>query len=486
MAVESGYDNYKYSKYFKIDLPEHWEEKRLGYLAAQERTAFVDGPFGSDLKTNDYKDSGVPLIQLNNIRDSKHLLQNMKFVTDKKKNQLIRHVAIPGDVVIAKMAEPVARCAIVSDEYTEYVIVADCVKLTPNLKLIDLRYLVWAINSDQVKINAELVSTGTTRIRVNLGELKKLKIPYPTIDEQQKIANFLDHATARIDTLIEKQQQLIKLLKEKRQAVISHTVTRGLNPKAPMRDSGVEWLGEVPAHWKVLTVRNLIRAEILEIQDGNHGEQHPVAAEYVDEGIPFLMANNVRNGKVLSDECKYISLERSNKLRIGFAKPNDVLLTHKGTVGEVGLIPDDIDEPFWMLTPQVTYYRWKHKDYFNKYFYMLFQSVFYQEQLTLIGGKQSTRAYVGLIAQGDVLLTVPPRNEQEDIFAELARSVGKYENLIAKAKTTVRLLEERRTALISAAVTGKIDVRNWLTPKASSADVNNSKSEHEPVTTSEV
>ncbi|MGZ8258031.1 MAG: restriction endonuclease subunit S, partial [Methylotenera sp.] len=251
MVLESCYDHYQFSDYFKTDLPGHWLEKRLCYLAKEERAAFVDGPFGSDLKTSDYKEDGVPLIQLNNIRDSKHLMQNMKFVTEDKKQQLIRHLAIPGDLVIAKMAEPVARAAVVGDDYSEYVIVADCVKFTPNLYLADLRYLVWAINCDYVRINAELVATGTTRIRINLGELKKLKIPYPPFVEQKAIANFLDHETAKIDTLIEKQQQLIKLLKEKRQAVISHAVTKGLNPNAPMRDSGVEWLGEVPEHWEV-------------------------------------------------------------------------------------------------------------------------------------------------------------------------------------------------------------------------------------------
>jgi type I restriction enzyme S subunit len=129
MDLERSYDSYKFNDYFKTDLPKHWLEKRLGYLAKEDRAAFVDGPFGSDLKSSDYKDSGIPLIQLNNIRDSRHLIQNMKFVTEEKKQQLIRHLAIPGDVVIAKMAEPVARSAVVADDFPEYIIVADCVKL---------------------------------------------------------------------------------------------------------------------------------------------------------------------------------------------------------------------------------------------------------------------------------------------------------------------------------------------------------------------
>ncbi|HHR0945468.1 TPA: restriction endonuclease subunit S, partial [Klebsiella pneumoniae] len=246
-----SYSEFKYSDYFKTELPSHWQEKRLGFLSMQTKNAFVDGPFGSDLKSDDYLDEGIPLIQLNNIRDGKHILRNMKFISQNKKIDLIRHLALPQDIVIAKMAEPVARAAVVSDEYDEYVIVADCVKLSPDLELVDLNFLIWAINSDCVRENAELVSTGTTRIRINLGELKKLKVPYPSLSEQVKIRQYLDHETAKIDTLIAKQEELIALLKEKRQAVISHAVTKGLNPNVPMKDSGVEWLGEVPEHWTV-------------------------------------------------------------------------------------------------------------------------------------------------------------------------------------------------------------------------------------------
>ncbi len=170
-----SYSELKYSDYFKTELPSHWQEKRLGFLSMQTKNAFVDGPFGSDLKSDDYLDEGIPLIQLNNIRDGKHILRNMKFISQNKKIDLIRHLALPQDIVIAKMAEPVARAAVVSDEYDEYVIVADCVKLSPDLELVDLNFLIWAINSDCVRENAELVSTGTTRIRINLGELKNLK-----------------------------------------------------------------------------------------------------------------------------------------------------------------------------------------------------------------------------------------------------------------------------------------------------------------------
>ncbi len=441
MLIDSSYEGYKFSDYFKTDLPSHWNEKRLGLLAKEERSAFVDGPFGSDLKSSDYKDAGVPLIQLNNIRDSKHLMQNMKFITEEKKQELIRHLAMPGDVVIAKMAEPVARSAKVASDFPEYVIVADCVKMTPNLNLIDLNYLVWAINSDHVRINAELVSTGTTRIRVNLGALKKLKIPYPPSSEQRTIANFLDYEIAKIDSLIEKQQQLIKLLKEKRQSVISHAVTKGLNPNAPMRDSGVEWLGEVPEHWEVkrlkfgcefITLKKIIENKkviALENIESWTGKYIKTDSGYSGEDVEFK-TGDILFGKLRPYLAKVYFAEED-----GFAF-GDLLV-------------------------------YRPKEYLiGKYcFYQMINEAFISTVDSSTYGSKMPRASSEYISNMGLLL--PPVEEQKEIVAEIEGKLKVFEDVGVKAESAIKLMQERRTALISAAVTGKIDVRNWQSPEPS-------------------
>ena len=319
-------------------------------------------------------------------------------------------------------------------------------------------YLLMSLKLDEiVSKNAQPLITASN--------IRDLYVYVPNDEnERNDIANFLDHETAKIDTLISKQEKLIELLKEKRQAVISHAVTKGLNPNVPMKDSGVEWLGEVPEHWVITPIRNLTRSGNLLLQDGNHGELHPAANDYVEEGIPFLMANNIRAGKLLMGDVKRIPKHIADKLRIGFAKTGDMLLTHKGTVGEVAVIPPEIQEEYWMLTPQVTYYRWNNQKFFNKYFYYQFQSTSIQNQLEIIGGKQSTRAYVGLIAQGDLIVVIPPKNEQIEIATNIFDKDQSYQVMIEKAESAIQLMQERRTALISAAVTGKIDVRNWQYP----------------------
>ena len=427
MAKFKTYEKYAYSDYFKAELPAEWMEKRLSYISAYDKNSFVDGPFGSDLKSSDYKESGVPLIQLNNIRDGKHILQNYKFITEKKRVELSRHVAVPNDIVIAKMAEPVARSAIVSDNYPEYVIVADCVKLSPDLSLINLSFLNWAINSDLVKMNAELVSSGTTRIRISLGELKKLKIPYPILIEQQAIANFLDYETAQIDTLIEKQQTLIQLLKEKRQAVISHAVTKGLNPDAPMKDSGVEWLGEVPEHWEVGRLKNVLR-----IRNGRDYKE----VEVESGGYPVY-----GSGGIFKRSSDYLFDGES------------VLFGRKGTVDK----PLLVSGKFWTVDTM----------FYSEVFSNAKPNYIYHQALLFPFDQLSTNTALPSMTQENLLelgFVIPPFDEQEQICQYLSDKLKVFLNLVSKAEQAIQLMQERRTALISAAVTGKIDVRGWRVP----------------------
>ncbi len=449
MVRRLAYLGYSYSQYFGTKLPSHWNEKRLSLLAKEDVNAFVDGPFGSDLKSNEYQDDGVPLIQLNNIRDGKHLLQNLKFISMVKREQLARHIAIEGDIAIAKMAEPVARAAMVSGVYPEYVIVADCVKLTADPFKVQLSYLVWAINSDLVRINAELVSTGTTRIRINLGDLKKLKIPYPPFEEQVAIANFLDHETAKIDTLIDKQQQLIKLLKEKRQAVISHAVTKGLNPDAPMKDSGVEWLREVPEHWDVSALGYFASLNTGATPD----RSKPL---YWNGDIPWVKTGEVRYDTIFDTE-EMITNEGLNNSAVGISPPGTLLMAMYGqgvTRGRVALlgVSATYNQACVAISPNK-----RMTNQFLRYFFMAAYHAIRD------GGNETSQMNLNADIVRKFKVVVPTISEQKQIIQKLDVELERYALLEKAAEKAVEFIKERRTALISAAVTGKIDVRNWQT-----------------------
>lgn len=178
------------------------------------------------------------------------------------------------------------------------------------------------------------------------------------------------------------------------------------------------------SEWKEYTVQELIDLEMLdEPLDGNHGSIHPKASDYVDEGVPFIMANNLINGVVDLDGCAFISEEQAKTLRKGFAKPGDVLLTHKATIGRTAIVPDTYGTI--ILTPQVTYYRVK-QGIDNRYLKYYFDSPDFQTTLNNWAGSGSTRAYLGITAQHKLPVILPPYSEQRkiaDILEVLDRKI---------------------------------------------------------------
>lgn len=444
-----AYPNYKnHDKETLQELPSDWILKPLGLMSEQTKTAFVDGPFGSDLKSNEYQDNGVPLIQLNNIAVGEHKIKNMKFVTEEKKRQLSRHIAKPDDIVIAKMADPVARAAAVKADYNEYIIVADCVKLTIDTSIANRSFVIYAINSKEVNSSAVLVSTGTTRVRINLTELKKLQLPYPSMEEQQKIADFLDHQTAKIDTLIAKQEKLIELLKEKRQAVISHAVTKGLNPDAPMQDSGVEWLGEVPEHWGVTKfgyISQVVRggsprpAGDPELFNGDHSPWVTVAEITKDDEL-YLTETETFLTKKGSLQCRVFTagtlLLSNSGATLGV--PSILSINANANDGVVGFENLKVNSEF-------------------AYFYLSSLTQGLRDRIKQGSGQPNLNTD---IVKG-ISIPLPPSDEIEKIVEYIYKLRAHYRQLESKAIHGIALLKERKTALISAAVTGKIDVRDW-------------------------
>lgn len=436
------------------ELPEKWVMKSLGLLALNDSNSFVDGPFGSDLKSTEYEDFGIPLIQLNNIKVGSHALQNMKYISESKKNELLRHVAKPNDIVIAKMAEPVARAALVNGLYDEYVIVADCVRLSVNQVICNLNYVVYAINSKEINSLAELASSGTTRIRINLSELKKLKIPFPSFSEQQTIAQFLDYETAKIDALIAKQEQLIELLKEKRQAVISHAVTKGLNPDAPMKDSGVEWLGQVPEHWQIAPLKYLCSFT------GGGTPSKDNLSFWTDGNIPWVSPKDMKTSRIYKTQ-DYITetalIESSTQL----IKQGALLIVVRSGILQRN-IPIAINEVPVTLNQDMKALRFNNKINVN---YVENLIIGHVPELLLEWSKEgATVESIEHEYLANTSFPVPPLDEQIQINLELEKFSNIYQTLETKAVTAIELLQERKTALISAAVTGKIDVRDWQPP----------------------
>lgn len=322
-----------------------------------------------------------------------------------------------------------------------------------------VRFLVYFMNAADYANYIE----GSTRQKLNQSRLMGMPVSWPSQLEQTQIARFLDHETARIDTLIEEQQRLIELLKEKRQAVISHAVTKGLDPMVPMKDSGVEWLGEVPEHWKVVPAKRGISVLTDFTANGSFAALAE-NVEYQSSGYARLirmtdLRQNLETDGIWIDESAYKYLEKSSLVG------GELLMASVGSVGLIYLMPE-VDYPA-SLAPNM-YLLKTNSSLLSKFLYWSLLSEGGQSQIFQVA---TTTAQPKLNKDNvrSIVIALPEVQEQTQIARFLDHETARIDALIEEANTGVVLLKERRSALISAAVTGKIDVRNWQPPARAQA-----------------
>jgi type I restriction enzyme S subunit len=320
------------------------------------------------------------------------------------------------------------------------------------------RYLFWWLYSNYQNIRN--MAGGDLRDGLNLELLGDIGCPIPNKEEQKSIADFLDHETAKIDALIEKQQRLIELLKEKRQAVISHAVTKGLNPNAPMKDSGVEWLGEVPAHWDVHAIKHIVSTPIT---DGPHE-----TPEFFDTGIPFVSAEAVSSGRIDFEKIRAHISDADNQRYSKKYSPKkfDIYMVKSGaTTGVTAIV--ETDDVFNIWSPLAAI-RCNELSY--PYFVLNFMRSRNFADAVAISWSFGTQQNIGMKVIENLSITRPPLSEAIEIANSLQDKSAKFDKIILHAQGQIELMQERRTALISAAVTGKIDVRDWQ-PAAAQEEV---------------
>ncbi len=332
-----------------------------------------------------------------------------------------------------------------------------CKGLVPRVNS-NSHYFAYVIQSANTELNVR--GKGTTFLEISGDELARFTVPLPPIQEQYQIARFLDHETARIDALIEQQQRLIELLKEKRQAVISHAVTKGLDPNVPMKDSGVEWLGEVPAHWKVGALRWYAAIQGGIAKGKEYGDKNLIV-------LPYLRVANVQSGHIDLSEVKEIQVLEDEVERYSL-KPGDVLMNEGGDNDKLGrgAVWRGQIEP---CLHQNHVFAIRPIEGLSSDWLAIFTQADRARIYFFIHSKQSTN--LASISASNVMgmhLPIPSVDEQISIIQYLGKDQLAFEELVSQGESTINLLQERRSALISAAVTGKIDVRNWQPPASAS------------------
>ncbi len=379
-------------------------------------------------------------------------------------SEVVRYLCREGDILVVKSSGSATniisgKAGIVTSKTPKFIFSNFLMRVSPLRSRVYPEFVYSLLTSHLTKERIKQMVSTTTYPNLQVGEYCSAKLPLPPLAEQRTIAAFLDYETTRIDQLIAKQQQLIELLKEKRQAVISHAVTKGLNPNAPMKDSGVEWLGQVPEHWDVWKLNHFCPIITCGVA---------ATPEYVSEGVPFLSAQNIKNHKIdLSKGYKFVSQE-THLVLTKYREPlkGDILLSRVGTIGEPCVV--DVDFEFSIFV-SLTHIRVHETICANRFLVYLLESQYAKAlhtSVTLFGGG------VGNLNVNDLReykLPLPTRSKQLEICDYLDDRLAEFSALVDKAERAIELMQERRTALISAAVTGKIDLRGWQPPQREEA-----------------
>ncbi|WP_238875437.1 restriction endonuclease subunit S [Klebsiella quasipneumoniae] len=430
MAKYKAYPEYKDSGVEWLGMvPSHWNIKRLGQLFEERRDKVSDKDYPPLSVTMQGIVPQIDTAAKTDAGDNRKLVLKNDFVINSRSDR-------KGSSGVSQLNGSVSLISIVMEPK----------RINPKFAHHLLRSYPFQEEFYRYGkgIVADLWST-------NSSEMKNILIPELADDESNAIACFLDHETAKIDNLIEKQQLLIELLKEKRQAVISHAVTKGLNPDVPMIDSGVEWLGEIPQHWGVTR----LKYECRNIVDCPHSTPN-----YTDEGeYPAIRTADILAGYLDLENCRRVTepVYDETNFRL-IPKAGDIIYSREGERFGIGApIPEGVKV---CLAQRVMLFRAKSTPGYLMWA-LNSSSTYTQAQQDCIG---STSPHVNVDTIKNFILAWPPENEREEISKFIHQTLDSVESLTAHLTEKLTLLQERRTALISAAVTGKIDVRDWVAP----------------------
>lgn len=438
----SAYPEYKDSGVEWLnDVPSHWGAKPLKFMCTYNDEVLADSV--SDEHEIEYVDIG-------SVSATEGITRTENMVFGKAPSRA-RRIVRDGDVIISTVRTYLEAIAAVDNPPENLVVSTGFAVIRPN-ELLHKGYAAYCLRANGFIKEVVAQSVGVSYPAINATDLVNIKAPEPAFEEQQKIANFLDHETAKIDTLIDKQQQLITLLKEKRQAVISHAVTKGLpsatGSNAPMRDSGVEWLGEVPAHWIVRRLKH-ISPKVgvgLVINPSTYTK---------DEGVYFIFGGDVKEYRFDLTKTRRITPQDSDNLLPSRLNHRDLVSVRVGYPGITAVVTEELEGA--NCASVIVIRRGKY----NSDWLCAAMNVWVGRQQVDLVSYGAAQKQFNVADAIEFIFPVPPKDEQDKIAIYIEESLYKFNTLTEKAELQINLLKERRTALISAAVTGKIDVRNW-------------------------
>ena len=419
------------------EIPAQWDVRRLKHAATIDDEALSES-------TN----PGLQLLYVDiGSVDATNGIQRKERMTFADAPSRARRRVREGDVIVSTVRTYLRAIAPIVDPEPNLVVSTGFAVVRP-MEDLDGRYAAYALRAphfvDAVVANSE----GVSYPAVSPSKLSGLAIALPSLSEQRAIAAFLDRETARIDALIAKKERQIELLEEKRAALISHAVTKGLDPNVPMKDSGVEWLGEIPAHWEVKRLRHISPSLSVGVV--------VTPSQYIDDvgDVPFLYGSDIRERQILADQARRITRESNCLLAKSMLRARDLVTVRVGYPGATAVIPPSLDG---CNCASIMIVR-RSPRFHSPWLCYAMNSPPGRFNIELVEyGAAQTQFNIGHAV--DFLYPVPPLEEQVALAAQLEAITTNIAALSTRIGRSIEQLREYRSALISAAVRGKIDVR---------------------------
>ncbi|EAH9435052.1 restriction endonuclease subunit S [Campylobacter jejuni] len=412
------------------EIPEHWEVVKINKIVT-----FVNGYAFENFDFNPIFE--IPVIRIGDMQKEKILYDNC--LKTKEKEKLKQFLISNNDILIALSGATTGKIAFCDTDNKAYINQRVAI-VRSKLKLVKYYFLTRGFS-----LLIELACNGSAQPNISTKEIGEFKIPLPPLKEQEQIANFLDEKCKKIANFIEKKEKLITLLKEQKQALINETITKGLDKNINFKDSGIEWLGEIPQHWRIVKLKYVAFTNIGLVYTPDDIIENP------DEGYPVLRANNIQNGKIDYQDLIYIKSKQIGKKQI--ISSGDLLMCvrngSENLLGKTAKIQDGYFS-FGAFTAII-------KSQFNDYFYWIFQTNMLRKSIASFSASNG----IGQISQDDIknfIISFPPLKEQEQIANFLDEKCEKIDLLIEKTKKQIKLIKEYKTTLINQAVCGRINL----------------------------
>lgn len=428
--MENRYDKYKDSGIAWIGkIPEHWNTYQL-----KRCSKFINGYAFNSNHFN--KDKGIPVIRIGDILNEQISFDNIVYVQEN--NELEKFIVHKNDILIAMSGATVGKIGIYSNDDKVYIN-----QRVGIIRTIQYNFIKRMFTTNGFADYVNLSSAGSAQPNISSEEKLNFYIPAPSIKEQQSIATYLDQKCGEIDKLITLQEKMITKLQSYKQSVITEAVTKGLDKNVPLKDSGIEWIGEIPEHWEIRTLKTMLSG----LQDGTHGTFKNITSNYL-----LLSAKNITdNGLQFSDIERTIS-ENDYKTIIsnGYPQKGDILLCCVGTIGRCCIYNYD---KIYAFQRSVSFLR-TNKNTSNRFLLYLLRSQICTTQF-LMSARTSAQSGIYLSTLSNLIIITPPLSEQQSIANYLDPKCREIDELISIKQQKIEKLKDYKKSLIFECVTGK-------------------------------